>query len=95
MNYITDGTFWVVVLILAGVIGAMWYNLKKGIDKNAKDIESLNEVPIIKPEVIKDQLAFIGEAIDTIVTNSDKKTKKEMENLIKKYEANDQAKNQS
>ena len=39
MNYITDGTFWVVVLVMAGVIWAVWYSLKKEIDKLKKEYD--------------------------------------------------------
>lgn len=41
MNYVTDGTFWVVVLGLAGALWGVWYNLKKKNEETAKDLKEL------------------------------------------------------
>ena len=44
MSYVTDGTFWVVVLIMAGVIGVMWYSLKKEIDKIQGELKTTQKI---------------------------------------------------
>lgn len=41
MNYVTDGTFWVAVLGLAGALWGVWYNLKKKNEETAKDLKEL------------------------------------------------------
>lgn len=82
MNYITDGTFWVVVLALAGVIGAMWYNLKKEIDK-LKEIAKVQESQIASHKMVLD---FLSDALDILGEKVDKKTYQQIEQLVKEYE---------
>ena len=76
MNYITDGTFWVVVIALVIVIGCMWYTLKKEIAKKEPEVTSLD---------LKDILYLIGvlyETIGVIQNNLNKKGQSEIEEFL-------------
>lgn len=56
MNYVTDGTFWVVTIFLTAGLWAVWYRLKKENDKTAKDLKELRKT-------LSDGLATISESV--------------------------------
>lgn len=43
MDYITDATFWIVVLSLGGALWGVWYRLHKEIDKVTNDLDELKK----------------------------------------------------
>ena len=46
MNYITDGTFWVMTIVIFAVIGAVHYKLKKYIDETDAELERVKKILI-------------------------------------------------
>lgn len=86
MNYITDGTFWTVALVLAVAIGIVWYNLKEANRKTAEDIRNLRatlrdackelaDASAIEFQESNEEFARIYKTLDDI-QKSTRKTKK-------------------
>jgi hypothetical protein len=44
MNYITDGTFWFIIVAIAVAIGAVWYNLNKKVEATVQELERFKQV---------------------------------------------------
>ena len=105
MNYITDGTFWVIVLIIAGAIWVVWYLLNKKLEdiKNkapkadlvlAKEIDSIKETEeaiVNKIEKIEKKITIHDMYLGLITDSLDEKTQKKMMETTEKLK--DEAKN--
>ncbi len=93
MNYISETTFWVVVVIMATTLGLVWYKLKSEIEKNTNSTQKLAGATksVLSLGANSDRkiyyaLGILYEAVGILEKHADKKAKDEVDALMKKHE---------
>ena len=78
MSYITDGTFWFVVVSLLAVIGVVYYLLKTKTEETQKDLSNLRKS-------LADGFRDLGAASTSVEAQRDQDTKDIFTELSKIY----------